>query len=116
MNHACHAAGAQLASSGLILPGSIVLMSLEELYRVSGLTDFFRIIYRELNHLRDLGLLDPRGAGFGTFSDSTTAQLTPSPLALHMFVRLSGHLGDPLQFFGLTRPETPSPRSGLISE
>src|ERR1700730_3958762 len=62
MNHACHAAGAQLASSGLILPGSIVLMSLEELYRVSGLTDFFRIIYRELNHLRDLGLLDPRGA------------------------------------------------------
>jgi hypothetical protein len=71
-------------------------MTLEQLQEISGVSDFHRLD-RELDHMRCLGLFD-RG-GFNPAS--TTADVSPSPLALQMYARCHGHPGDPLSFYGL---------------
>jgi hypothetical protein len=73
-------------------------MTLDDLKRVTGLTDFHRIDL-ELDHLRAVGLLPELGGGFT--NDSTQANMTPTALALQMFARCQGSITDPLSFFGV---------------
>jgi len=75
-------------------------MSLEEIQKVSGISDFHRLD-REIDHMRTLGLLD-FDSGFNP--NTTTAGATASPLALQMYARCHGHSGDIISFYGLEFP------------
>lgn len=121
LDFACREAKKTVAPNGLLVvdlgdalwsPNGMIgglgtVMSLEQLYKVSGTTDLHRLD-RELDHLRSLELILPHGGGFSTDSPETTANVTPTSLAIQMFVRLNGFRGDPTEFFGLTPPEPSS--------
>lgn len=68
-------------------------INLYELEKTTGVADFHRLD-RELDHLRSLSLIL---GGFGSWS--TSAEITPTPLALHMFVRCRGFSGSPAEYF-----------------
>ena len=70
--------------------------SLPELF---GTQDLQRLD-RELDHLRELGLVS-RGIIPGS---SNTAELTLSPLALHLYVRAQGSKLSPTTYWNLTPP------------
>jgi len=59
---------------------------------------------REMDRLRDLGLLTP-DSGFVADSPSNVAYLTPSALALHMYVRCNGSRASPVEYFNLRMEE-----------
>lgn len=107
LDHACRQAKKTLAFNGLIVVGAWLIMSREDLQRVSGVTDLHRLD-RELDHLRSLNLIDER-SGFGMDPTGTTAIVTPTPLALQMFARLSGYRRNPADFFGLEPPAADVP-------
>jgi hypothetical protein len=70
-----------------------------ELIALTGCPDVQRID-RELDHLRALGLIQ---FGFvGGLATQPLADIRPSPLALHLYVRAQGSLQNPLDYFGLT--------------
>jgi Abortive infection alpha len=64
-----------------------MIVNLEKLNIVSGTSDFHRLD-RELDHLRELGLLSPEG-GF-EIGTKTDAVVTPSALALNLYIRCQG--------------------------
>jgi len=74
--------------------------NLQKLQEITGCTDLHRLD-RELDHLRSLELIgsDIFGGGFST--DSTDANLTPTGLALQMYVRCQGFIGPPNDYFGI---------------
>jgi hypothetical protein len=100
LDHSCRNSMKVVTSAGWIAADPFH-MTLSELQEVTRLSDFHRID-RELDHLRALGLLDPRHGGFSPYS--TDAVVTPTALALQMYVRCQGFIGDPVSFFGLTAP------------
>lgn len=104
INHACLNAEKEVSSAGGIIANSLTL-TLKELQRVSGVEDFHRL-HGELNHLRALALIHPLIGGFT--GDSTDADITPTQLALHLFVRCQGFLQSPLDYFGLHQNDSDS--------
>jgi hypothetical protein len=70
----------------------------EELTALTGCADVQRID-RELDHLRALGLMQ-RGFISG-FATQPLADIQPSSLALHLYVRAEGSLQNPVEYFGL---------------
>lgn len=70
------------------------------LQSVAGTEDIHRID-RELDHLRGLGLIH---GGIESYSDVLTVDITPTALALNLYVRCQGFHGSPVEFFGLTMP------------
>jgi hypothetical protein len=69
--------------------------SIDELQNITGITDVHRLD-RELDHLRSLELLDINS---GFVAHSTDANLSPSTLALNLYVRCQGSLQSPPDFF-----------------
>ena len=68
----------------------------DALVQLTGVSDVQRLD-RELDHLRSLELI------FEGFNQaSTEANITPTALALHMYVRCQGYVGSPIDYFGLT--------------
>lgn len=53
----------------------------------------------QLDHMREIGVLTPEG-GFDPENDE--ANLTPSALGLHLYVRSSGYSGPPVEYFNVT--------------
>lgn len=98
LDHICRNVTKMVTNAGWITADCFI-MTLSELQRVSKISDFHRLD-RELDHLRTLGLIDE---GFSPYS--TDANTTPTPLALQMYVRCQGFIGDPLLFFGIHVPE-----------
>ena len=109
LDYTCRAGGAMITPAKLLVPSHGVVLNLEQLQQVCGVADVHRID-RELDHLRSLDLIYAEG-GFNTESNPATADVTPTPLALQMFARLNGHIGNPLEFFGLTTAEQREPPS-----
>lgn len=97
LDHACRTAKKALSQAGWLMAENLTI-SLEELQRVSTVTDLQRLD-RELDHLRTFGLLALQGSGFSL--DSTEAGITPTALALQMYALCRGHRGDPREFYGL---------------
>ena len=93
-NHACIVANKIASSEGLIVAEPL-LCDLRTLCRVAGLGDLFSLD-RELDHMRTLGLFP---YGMDSTEVSLVADITPSTLALHMYVRCLGHAGSPAQYF-----------------
>jgi hypothetical protein len=95
---ACERARKVATPNGLI--GAIPLKaSSESLFKLTGENDIQRLD-RELDHLRFLGLL--ADGGFNGFD--LTANLTPTALALQMYVRCQGLRSSPIDYFQLDTP------------
>jgi hypothetical protein len=74
----------------------------------SGLTrcqDVHRID-RELDHLRELGLIT---SGFNGFGPDLVAEIQPTALALHLYVRAQGSLETPIDYFRIKPEEDSEP-------
>lgn len=96
LNYCCEKSKKNVTLGGWIA-GEPLSISLEELQTITGTEDFHRID-RELDHLRSIELT-AFGSGFNP--DSTVAEITPTALALHLYVRCQGSLQSPNEFFGL---------------
>lgn len=95
-NHACSTCEKMTSPGGLILAQSFECR-LNALRAISGIDDVQRLD-RELDHLRMLGLFS---YGFSPLDEELVADITPSSLALHMYVRCQGFNGSPLAYFDL---------------
>lgn len=96
INHACESSKKNVSLAGW-LHADHLQIELKQLQELTAINDFHRLD-RELDHLRVLGLIDMAG-GFNPFS--TSANITPSALALQMYVRCRGFSGSPVKYFGL---------------
>ena len=80
---------------GLIQVAPLMIKS-NDLFNIMKIKDI-HVIDRELDHLRSIGLIVggiiPHRGG--------EANITPSPLALYMYVRCQGSEESPVQYFGL---------------
>jgi hypothetical protein len=95
---ACEEATKMVTASGLIGAHNLGRTA-DELVALTGCGDVQRID-RELDHLRVLGLIE---AGFLPGSGKPPyADIHPTPLALHLYVRAQGSLQNPVEYFGLS--------------
>lgn len=90
----CEVAAKYVTSVGWVGAETLV-MEAGELAEASGHSDFHRLDL-ELDHLRSLELIHE-----GFSPDSTSADVTPSAIALQLYVRCQGFRGSPVEFFGL---------------
>jgi hypothetical protein len=104
LDHICRNA-TKIVTDGGWIAADYFFMTLPELQKVSKISDFHRLD-RELDHLRTLGLIHE-----GFFSHSPNVNMTPTALALQMYVRCQGFIGNPLVFFRLHVPENNEPIS-----
>lgn len=101
LKSACEKAVKVVSVDGLV-QAERIWFPLDVLIGLTGETDIQRFD-RELDHLRALELIQ---GGFD-FNDSTRAEVTPTGLALHMYVRCEGSKRSPLDYFGLQVPTHP---------
>lgn len=107
IRYAVESADKYVSSAGWPFNDS-VSCSIEKLKEVCETDDLLRID-RELDHLSDLGLLG-HGMGGGFSPDSDTADITPSSLALHLYVRAEGFPGTPIEYWSLEKKPDPEPK------
>lgn len=94
LNYSCEMSKKFLTSGGFIIPEQLYI-SLQEIKEITGIDDLHRLD-RELDHLRSLELIT---TGFDP--NTTVAEIAPTPLALHLYVRCQGSLQSPVEFFSL---------------
>ncbi|WP_437793036.1 Abi-alpha family protein [Sorangium sp. So ce693] len=99
LQHACTKAPKQLSPNGLILAEEFTV-NLKTLQEISGIDDIHQLDH-ELDHLREIGLLNALNGGFPAESIDLNAGLTPTSLALNMYVRCRGARQSPIEFFAL---------------
>ena len=94
LNYACKAVEKSVTSIGLIMPQRKNLrINVLELKHIAGIDDIHRLD-RELDHLRGLELIDE---GFDFVRSDV--DITPTALALNLYVRCQGYIGSPVNFF-----------------
>jgi hypothetical protein len=103
LRYACENAAKELVPNGLI-QATYFHISENQLTQLTAEHDIDRLD-RELDHLRILGLLDLGAGGFSTSGD-LSAGLTPTALALHMYVRCQGARISSAEYFGLKKPSS----------
>ena len=83
------------------LPGvEELIITVEELGLISKCGDLQRLD-RELDHLRELGLIGFIGISGGINLETGDIDLTPTPLALHLYVRAQGSKITPVDYWKL---------------
>ncbi len=87
-----------VAQHGLIMPDRMIIPT-NKLRDVFGVQDLQRID-RELDHLRELGLIGWSWGG-GIDVGGSYTDLTPSPLAMHLYVRAQGSRLSPATYWDL---------------
>ena len=99
LRYACEQSKKVKTKQGLVqaLPLDVTL---EMLFKVTGEQDIQRLD-REMDNLRAHELLDQAG-GFSVANNMPSAGLTPTALALHMYVRGQGVRSSPIDYFGIT--------------
>jgi len=106
LNHACANAQKTCLASGLIWPIPL-FCSPAEIQRIVGISDFHRLD-RELDHLRALGLLQGGISTYATLGPEEGIEITPTALALNMYVRSQGSRKSPVEFFQVHTSTNPS--------
>jgi len=96
VEYSCKTASKYLNPGGLAL-GEYLPISLNALRAITGETDIHRLD-REMDYLRAQNLIT---GGFAADGDANSADITPTPLTLHLFVRCAGFRGSPSEFFKL---------------
>lgn len=102
IHYSCERAGKHVALAGFVY-GDTLIVDGAEIKMICKTDDLYRLD-RELDHLRSLELLTLNG---GFDADTGECNLTPTPLALQLYMRCKGHQGDPVSFYGLERPTPP---------
>lgn len=97
VNFACECARKMKSETGLLLAEEF-FPQLEEVVQASGTNDI-HILDLEVDHLREAGLLD-RNSGLSPQKDRPP-KLTPSAIALQLYVRCQGYAGSPVDYFNL---------------
>lgn len=98
LNHCCKEAEKKVSKAGWIDAKGFII-TLEKLKELTGVSDLHRLD-RELDHLRSLGIIS---AGFNP--ETTDADITPTALALQMYVQCQGFTGSPIEYFGLEQSD-----------
>ncbi len=80
--------------NGLIV-GDDLTLECKALIEISGINEIHRLD-RELDHLRSLDLLS---GGFVANDINLVAEISPTPLALNLYVKSQGHNSDPALFW-----------------
>ena len=96
INYSCENPKIHITPAGWISAEEMLSVELKVIEEITECSDFHRLD-RELDHLRSLELIQ---GGFDTHS--TNADITPSALALQLYVRSQGYIGSPIDYFGLT--------------
>jgi hypothetical protein len=102
LKYACESAEKRVSPEGLI-SAQVSDMNLEKLQKITEENDIQRLD-RELDCLRSAGLIEGGIAVWGGLVD-----LTPSSLALHMYVRCHGSRLSPVEFFKIEPPSASAP-------
>jgi hypothetical protein len=95
LKFSCECSGKYVERPGLIMVGQFVI-KLNTLFKVMEIDDI-NIIDRELDHLRSLGLI----VGGIIPEKDDSADITPTALALYMYVRCQGSKDSPVDYFKL---------------
>lgn len=99
INYVCLSVQKVEHASGLIVPNTRLFVKSEELFEITGLQDLHRID-RELDHLKSLDLIGGQLSGGFNSGDSTlTADITPTALALNLYIKTQGYNGNPVEFW-----------------
>ena len=86
------------STHGLMISQDLIV-PIDKLPELFGVQDLQRLD-RELDHLRELGLIgSAMGGGGGIILGSNNADLTPSSLALHLYVRAQGSRLSPAAYW-----------------
>lgn len=88
-----------LSPHGLIGSAGEQLITEDKLKELAGSDDLHRLD-RELDNLRDLELIDN-----GIDLQSKKIEISPTSLALHIYVRCKGVAGSPVEYFGISPSE-----------
>lgn len=97
VDYAVATCGKRSDPHGLVLAEAFY-MTLEDLKRVTGVDDLHRLD-RELDHLRGIDLIGaPLGGGF-LFEHVDVADVTPTSIAIHLYVRCHGSRAAPGDYF-----------------
>jgi len=96
LNHACANETKIVADDGIVVAEQLVC-SISELMRIARITEVFCLDF-QINHMRSLGLL-PYGINLYKLTQQFAADITPSSLALYMFVRCNGFPCSPADYF-----------------
>lgn len=99
LKYSCQGARKILHSNGL-LTADDYKVSCDELFGLTGIKDIHRLD-RELDHLRSLELIGHSlgGGGFTSTDDSLTADISPTALALNLYIKSQGFNDEPVKFW-----------------
>ena len=105
----------RVTAQGLVYSEPLLYVPIDRFTDLFGTGDLHRID-RELDYLHDLGLIGntrlfPHIAG-GIEVGSGKANLAPTPLALHLYVRGQGSRLSPVEYWDLRRAENEEPGQG----
>jgi Abortive infection alpha len=95
LNYGCLNSKKSVSKAGWIGAENLEI-NIENLQNICQIEDFHRLD-RELDHLRAIQLLNAFDGGFNP--ETTDANITPSSLALHLFVRCQGSSENPVKYF-----------------
>jgi len=109
VNYAVENAGKRLTNFDLVIAEEL-LVSTASLTSIFAGADMHRID-RELDHLRELGLVAGVWGGGGINVNSDDTILTPTPLALNLFVRAQGSKLTPMAYWNLQQVAPSAPRA-----
>ena len=96
LNHACLSATKVVSEEGIIVAERLEY-KVSDLMKIVREPEMFRLDF-QLDHLRALGLL-PFGINLRDPEKQLRADITPSSLALYMYVRCHGFAGPPSDYF-----------------
>lgn len=98
LHFVCRKANKTVGASGFVIANPLDL-SIEKLIEESGVGDLNRL-HRELRHLVSLDLIEgSKPWYFASTINETYADVTPTELALHLYVRCEGSLDGPVDYF-----------------
>mgnify|MGYP001567113383 FL=1 len=95
LNYGCEKVEKEVIAHGLIVPKQSLFLDVPTLQMIAGTADIPRLD-RELDNLRGLELIH-----HGFLPQSATVDITPSALALNLYVRCQGFTGSPADYFKL---------------
>ncbi len=104
LNFACEQSEKFHTKVGWIYASGL-MVTLEALVKITDIQDYQRLD-RELDSLRAAGLIGGElGLGGGFDIEGLEAWITPTPLALQMYVRGQGYVGSPIDYFNTEEVE-----------
>jgi len=101
VDYGCEKAVKLFSKDGLVYVEAEIKVSVDELFQIAGVEDLQRLD-RELDQLRTLDMIDggfPLNETAAAFPDPLFARITPTPKALHFYIRCHGVSATPKEFF-----------------